>query len=101
MRYGLGRNTPMSSATRQLSFRTSPGFVHTAQVSFLFYGHTKIKWALVTHLTQARWMTGGRSRGSPFDGVAPQLPEIDDRRMPAKLVTLDPSNVAFSQAMAE
>src|SRR5712691_6436031 len=50
MRYGLGRNTPMSSATRQLSFRTSPGFVHTAQVSFLFYGHTKIKcgsqWAL-------------------------------------------------------
>jgi hypothetical protein len=25
-------------------------------------------------------MTGGRSRGSPFDGVAPQLPEVDDRR---------------------
>jgi len=102
MRYGLGRNTPMNSAIRQLSFRTSLWFVHTAQLSFLFYGQTKIKRvALVTHLTQAPWMTGGRSRGSPFDGVAPQLREVDDRRMPAKLVTLDPSNVAFSQAMAE
>jgi hypothetical protein len=49
----FGAQYPMNNARRRSFFRTSSGLVHTAHLSFLSCGQTRIKCvALATHLTQ-------------------------------------------------